>query len=106
MSAPARAPEDGAAALHQMLSTRALEPARTPEARERTIADLLALAGDRREPLEVARAEMLRRLARRTDDFEATHALRLIEGALVKATQPDGPWRWSRRVRRGRRRRP
>ena len=105
MSVPSRTQEDGVAALHRTLVSRAMEPAPTPEARERAIADLLELAGARQEPLEVARGTLHRRLARRTDDFEATNALRLVEGALAKATQPDGPWRWSTRVQRRRRRR-
>jgi hypothetical protein len=90
--------------LHQALVTRALEPAPTPEDRERSIADLLELSGFRREPLEAVQDELQRRLARRTDDFDASLALRLIEGALTRATRQDGPWAWSARQRRRRRR--
>jgi hypothetical protein len=79
------------ATLHEALAARAVEPTE-PEARQSAVADLLALAGDRTEPLERVRAEFQRRLARRSDDFEATHALRLVEGALVQAKRPDGPW--------------
>ncbi|MGE3447808.1 MAG: hypothetical protein AB7H92_09545 [Microbacteriaceae bacterium] len=108
MSVPAPAHVDGVAALHRALADRALEPAPTPEDRERAITALLELAGARREPLEVVRGEFQHRLARRSDDFDATHALRLVEGALAQATRPDGPWGWAsreRRERRGRRRR-
>lgn len=105
MSVAARAHEDGVAALHRALITRAVKPASTPEDRERSIVDLLDLAGARREPLEAVRAEFQHRLARRGDDFEATEALRLVEGALVQATRPDGPWGWPAADRRVRRRR-
>lgn len=79
------------ATLHEALAARAVEPTE-PEARQSAVAGLLALAGDRTQPLERVRAEFQRRLARRSDDFEATHALRLVEGALVQAKRPDGPW--------------
>lgn len=105
MSVPAPAHVDGVAALHRALANRALEPAPTPEDRERAITALLELAGARREPLEAVRGEFQHRLARRSDDFDATHALRLVEGALAQATRPDGPWGWASRERRGRRRR-
>ena len=105
MSVPAPVRQEGVAALHRALADRALAPAHTPEDRERAIADLLDLAGARREPLEAVRGEFQRRLSRRSDDFDATHALRLVEGALVQATRPDGPWRWAGSERRGRRRR-
>lgn len=79
------------APLHQALAARAVEPTKLEE-RPRAVADLLALAGDRTKPLEGIRVEFQRRLARRSDDFEATHALRLVEAALAKAKRPNGPW--------------
>ena len=103
MSLPATVHRDGVAALHSALANRALERAATPEDRDRAIAALLDLAGARREPLEAVRAELQRRLSRRSDDFDASHALRLVEGALVQATRPDGPWGWAGRERRRRR---
>ena len=102
MSAPAQ--YDGVAALHRTLATRALEPAPTPEARAQAIGELLDLSGGRREPLESVRGELQGRLARSSDDFDATHALRLVEGALARAARPDGPWSWATRERRRRRR--
>jgi hypothetical protein len=68
---------------------RAVQPASTPG--DRTLAaELLDIAGDRRAPLDAVRAELQRRLARRSDDFEATRALRLVEGALTLARRADG----------------
>jgi hypothetical protein len=91
MPAPTSVLATDDAALHRALAAQAVEPTR-PEGRERVSADLLTMAGDRTEPLERVRAGLQRRLARRSDDFEATHALRLVEGALVQAKRPSGPW--------------
>ena len=89
MAAPSGGVTAGDATLHRALAMRAVEPT-TPEERGHAVAGLLALAGDRVEPLEGVRAEFQRRLARRSDDFEATHALRLVERALVQAARPPG----------------
>lgn len=73
-------------------------------------AEWLLVAADRRvEPLQAARSQLTRRLQMRSDDLEATMALRIIERALAGARHPDGPWRWQndlspRRVRAARRR--
>jgi hypothetical protein len=53
---------------------------------------------------------LIERLKLRSDDFEATLALRIVERALVRAPYPDGPWRWAhalspRRMRAAERRR-
>jgi hypothetical protein len=103
---PVRPHDDGVSAVHRALIERALERASTPEARERAIVDLLELAGARIEPLEAVRAELHRRLTRRNPDVETSEALRLVDGALVQAARPDGPWgsTTGRRARRRRRR--
>jgi hypothetical protein len=74
------------------------------------VAQRLLDAADRRvEPLRSARSTLTRRLQLRSNDFEATLALRIVERALAEARHPDGPWRWQndlspRRVRAARRR--
>ena len=99
--------QGGDETLHQTLRALALQPVSTPDDRARAIAELLQVAGSRREPLEAVRGEFQRRLMARSDDFEATHALRLVEGALVQAAWPAGPWPSTpRRRRRNRRRDP
>jgi len=90
--------------LHRELMARALQPTATPEDRESVIAELIALAGDRPEPLERVRLEFHRRLTHRRDDFDATGGLRLVEGALGMVSRPDGEWRRQIRERRRRRR--
>jgi len=63
-----------------------------------------------RARLSAAASILIERLKLRSDDFEATRALRIVERALARAPYPDGPWRWandlnSRRVRATKRRR-
>lgn len=88
--------------LHAAVLDRAVEPTRTPNERARAIDALVAISGSRREPLERARAEFQRRLARRSDDFDATQGLRMVEGALGLVGHPQ----WAPLPpRRGRRRR-
>ena len=70
---------------------------------------LLDAADCRVEPLLLARSLLTRRLQIRSDDFETTLDLRIVERALTEAPHPDGPWRWQnalspRRVRAARRR--
>jgi hypothetical protein len=93
------------AALHRALITRAVKPASTPGHRERSIIELLDLAGARRVSRWTPSSRVQRRLARRSDDFDATDALCMVEGAPVRATRPDSPWRWPAADRRVRRRR-
>ena len=69
-----------------------------------------AAADGSRDRLNAAASLLIERLKRRSDDFEATLALRIVERALVRAPYPDGPWRWAqdlnpRRVRAAERRR-
>ena len=60
--------------------------------------------------LSAAVSLLIERLKLRSDDFEATLALRIVERALARAPYLDGPWRWAhnlshRRVRATKRRR-
>lgn len=50
--------------------------------RDVAAAELAALAGHQRQPLEQAAAVFIARLHRRSDDFDATGALRLVHRAL------------------------
>jgi hypothetical protein len=50
------------------------------------------------ECLRRARSVLIRRLRLRSDDFEATLALRIVERALAAAPHPDGPWRWQQQL--------
>lgn len=50
--------------------------------RDSAVAELVAFAGHQRQPHEQATAAFIARLHRRSDDFEATHALRLLHRAL------------------------
>jgi hypothetical protein len=67
-------------------------------------------AGRSRARLTTEASLLIDRLKRRSDDFEATLALRAVERDLARLPHPDGPWRWARdinprRVRAARRRR-
>ncbi len=48
------------------------------------VEELVAMAGGRREPLVGARDALVGRLHRRSDDFDATKALRLVSRALAR----------------------
>lgn len=50
--------------------------------RDEAVEQLVALAGHRRPGLEAARDALIARLHRRSDDFDAAHALQLVERAL------------------------
>ncbi len=65
-----------------------------PKYTEETLNDLVA-AGDRSE-LEKARAELVRRIFARSDDFEATAALSLVNKALAELGWDD-PYSWKHR---------
>ena len=100
---PARATASDADALvAQAIAAGTTDPRRAAER-------LLAAANRDRERLERAASALIQRLTLRSDDFEATLALRIVERALAAAPYPDGPWRWhqrlsSRRIRATRRR--
>jgi len=49
-------------------------------------------AGDDRDALEAIRARYQARIARRSDDFEATRGLKHVEAALNRTTRADDPW--------------
>jgi hypothetical protein len=55
----------------------------------------MALTGDREE-LEKSRAELVRRISARSDDFEATAALTLVNKALAELGW-DNPYSWKHR---------
>jgi hypothetical protein len=59
---------------------------------------LFVAAGGSRDRLSRARSVLCERLHVRSDDFEATLALRIVERALAQAPYPDGPWRWQREL--------
>lgn len=59
---------------------------------------LFVAAGGSRDRLSRARLVLSERLHVRSDDSEATLALRIVERALAKAPYPDGPWRWQREL--------
>ena len=59
---------------------------------------LLSAAGWDGKLLEEARSLLIRRLQARSNDLEATLALRIVERALQGAPLVDGPWRWQRQL--------
>jgi sirohydrochlorin ferrochelatase len=65
-----------------------------PPGTEQAVKDLVA-AGDRSQ-LEKARAELVRRLSGRSDDFEATAALTVVNKALAGLGWDD-PYNWKHR---------
>lgn len=94
--------------LDRLVVARAVEPTRDPEEREQTLIELISIVESRREPLDRARAYFQQRLSRRSDDFEATHGLQMVEGALVliahSETRAPSPTRRRRRSTRLRQR--
>jgi hypothetical protein len=58
------------------------------------VRELLAV-GDRQD-LERARAELVRRIYQRSDDYQATAALTLVNKALATVGWPD-PYNWKHR---------
>lgn len=63
----------------------------TPSAAHRVDPEISA-AGDDREVLERLRAGYQARIARRSDDFEATRGLKATERALNATTRTGDPW--------------
>ena len=89
---PARVtPSDADTLVAQAIAAGTTDPRRAAER-------LLAAADRDREGLELAASALVQRLTRRSDDFEATLALRIVERALAAAPYPDGPWRWQQRL--------
>jgi hypothetical protein len=77
---------------------RALDP--VTEASPDAVAELIALAGGRRPPLEAAASLLIARLHRRSDDFGATRALCSVTAALSRIgwempPPPTGRRRWT-----------
>lgn len=96
-----RAVEARGTVLHDEIMKRAVEPASTPEQRERTIDALLDMAGHRQEVLEAALAGLRARRSDGAADLEADHGLSMIGGALSRCRQ-DEEWVWRARQRRRR----
>jgi hypothetical protein len=89
---PARiTPSDAEALVAQAIAAGTADPRRAAER-------LLAAAGEDRARLERATSVLIRRLQLRSDDFEATLALRIVERALAATPYPDGAWRWQQRL--------
>jgi hypothetical protein len=70
------------------------------ENRDRVAEELVVMTGDRREALDRVRARFQRRLLSRSDDFEATKGLRVVERALPRTSYRDGPWQAQQREAR------
>jgi hypothetical protein len=110
------------------IEQRAAELARSGTVDDEAVTELLGLAEGQRGPLEAAAHSFADRLHRRSDDFEATNALRLVNRALthvgwdtngspgvapagsrshyaVSSTERSHWWRRLRRRGRGRHRR-
>lgn len=105
--APAPAPPRPALSAEELVALAVAAGSEDPG----VAADLVfAAAEGSRDRLSAACSLLVRRLKLRSDDVEATRALRILERALVRAPYPDGPWRWahhlsSRRMRTAERRR-
>lgn len=84
-------PSDADTLVAQAIAAGTTDPRRVAER-------LLAAAGRDRDRLERAASTLIQRLTIRSDDFEATLALRIVERALAAAPYPDGPWRWHQRL--------
>ena len=82
---------DADALVAQAVAAGTADPRRAAER-------LLADADLDRERLERAASVLIQRLSLRSDDFEATLALRIVERALAAAPYADGPWRWQQRL--------
>lgn len=65
----------------EAIARRAAELTHNPDP-DAAVSELVALAGHQRRPLQDAQCTFVARLHRRSDDFEATHALRLLQRAL------------------------
>jgi hypothetical protein len=82
---------DAGALVAQAIAAGTTDPRRAAER-------LLAAADRDRQRLERAASLLIQRLKLRSDDVEATLALRIVERALAGAPYPDGPWRWHQRL--------
>jgi hypothetical protein len=74
--------EEGNPMVVTDLEQQAVELSRDGTATDDAVRQLVELAGGRAAPLEVAAHTFIRRLHQRSDDFEATNALRLVYRAL------------------------
>ncbi|MDP9073233.1 MAG: hypothetical protein M3N98_03480 [Actinomycetota bacterium] len=67
-----------------------------PDDRDKSVAELISLAGQASGPLEVARDVLVRRIRIRSDDFPASSALSLVNAALGQVGWAD-PVEWQPR---------
>jgi hypothetical protein len=88
-------PVHAEASVVQAISVGTDDPRRAAER-------LFVAAEGSRDRLSRARSVLSERLHLRSDDFEATLALRIVERALAQTPYPDGPWRWQRELSRRR----
>ena len=82
-------------AASNQISDRAIGLAPDPD-RDKSVSELIGLAGDKAGPLEAARDVLVRRIRLRSDDFSATSGLSLINAALAKIGWVD-PMEWQPR---------
>jgi hypothetical protein len=66
---------------------------------DRAVQELIRLAAGRRSTLEQARSELIGRIRLRSDDYEATAGLTLLNSALAEVGWPAAIT-WERRNRR------
>lgn len=90
-TAPPTGPLPAEALVAQAVAAGTGDPRRVAEL-------LLAAAGGSRERLSGTRLILSERLHLRSDDLEATLAMRIVERALAQAPYPDGPWRWQQQL--------
>lgn len=92
--APAAAPAwPGTLTAEELVALAVTAAAKDPDVAAEQI---FAAANGSRDLLSAAASVLIERLKLRSSDLEATLALRIIERALVRASYPDGPWRWAR----------
>lgn len=82
---------DADALVAQAIAAGTADPRRAAER-------LLAAAQGDRERLKRAASVLIQRLQLRSNDLEATLALRIVERAVAAAPYPDGLWRWHQRL--------
>jgi hypothetical protein len=94
--APETAPESpGPLTAEELVALALAGGAEDPDIAADTV---FAAAGGRRDRLSAAASLLIQRLTLRSDDLEASLALRIVERALVRAPYADGPWRWAQNI--------
>jgi len=96
---PVSAPETGAPSgtrtAEELLAVAVAAAAEDLDVAADTV---FAAADGRRDSLSAAASLLIQRLKLRSDDLEASLALRIVEKALARAPYPDGPWRWAENI--------